>query len=212
MLHGVHGPSFWNTQTLVLCPQLALVATVGPEHRVVGQAILALKRSLCRRSSCFPTRKRPYQANDDFMMHDEPVLALTFSRDSELLASGSRDGHIKVWRVTTGQCVRRFTKAHSEGVTCLAFSSDCTQVVSGSFEAVGRVHGLKSGKSLKELRGHSSYINAIAYAPDGKQSKQSSSAHTALTPLTTHTTPSLHSLQATASSPAPPTARSRYGT
>ena len=154
----------------------------------------------------------PYQANDDFMMHDEPVLALTFSRDSELLASGSRDGHIKVWRVTTGQCVRRFTKAHSEGVTCLAFSSDCTQVVSGSFEAVGRVHGLKSGKSLKELRGHSSYINAIAYAPDGKQSKQNSSAHTALTPLTTHTTPSLHSLQATASSPAPPTAPSRYGT
>ena len=31
-----------------------------------------------------------YQAQDDFMMHDAPVLALSFSRDSELLASGSR--------------------------------------------------------------------------------------------------------------------------
>jgi len=29
------------------------------------------------------------------------------------------------------------------------------------------VHGLKSGKPLKELRGHSSYINEIAFAPDG---------------------------------------------
>ena len=37
-----------------------------------------------------------YQEADEFMMHDEPVLALTFSRDSELLASGSQDGHIKV--------------------------------------------------------------------------------------------------------------------
>ena len=32
----------------------------------------------------------PYQARDDFMMHDESVLALGFARDSEVLASGSR--------------------------------------------------------------------------------------------------------------------------
>lgn len=29
------------------------------------------------------------------MMHDESVLAVAFSRDSELLASGSKDGKIK---------------------------------------------------------------------------------------------------------------------
>ena len=109
----------------------------------------------------------PYQAQDDFMMHEEPVLALTFSRDSELLASGSHEGHIKVWRLGTGQCVRRFNKAHSQGITCLAFSTDGTQVASGSFDAVGRVHGLKSGKTTKELRGHTSYINAVVYSPDG---------------------------------------------
>ena len=109
----------------------------------------------------------PYQAQDDFMMHEEPVLALTFSRDSELLASGSHGGHIKVWRLRTGQCVRRFNKAHSQGITCLAFSTDGTQVASGSFDAVGRVHGLKSGKTTKELRGHTSHINAVVYSPDG---------------------------------------------
>lgn len=110
-----------------------------------------------------------YQERDEYMMHDEPVLALAFSRDSELLASGSQDGHIKVWRVRTGQCVRRFPKAHAQGVTCLSFGKDGTQVASGSFDAVGRVHGLKSGKTLKELRGHTSYINEIVFAPDGNR-------------------------------------------
>ena len=31
-----------------------------------------------------------------FMMHDDAVLCVDFSRDSEMLASGSQDGKIKV--------------------------------------------------------------------------------------------------------------------
>ena len=37
-----------------------------------------------------------YQAEERFMMHDGAVLALNFSRDSELLVSGSQDGKLKV--------------------------------------------------------------------------------------------------------------------
>jgi len=109
------------------------------------------------------------------MMHEEPVLALTFSRDSELIASGSQDGNIKVWRVRTGQCVRRFAKAHTQGVTAISFSRDSAQVASGSFDTVGKVHGLKSGKALKELRGHASYINDITFSPDSSQIASGSS-------------------------------------
>ena len=39
-----------------------------------------------------------FQADEQFMMHDTAVLALAFSRDSELLVSGSQDGKIKVIR------------------------------------------------------------------------------------------------------------------
>ena len=40
-----------------------------------------------------------YQNQDNFMLMEESVLSLNFSRDSEMVASGSKDGKIKVWKV-----------------------------------------------------------------------------------------------------------------
>mmetsp|Transcript_33131 Transcript_33131/g.77465 ORF Transcript_33131/g.77465 Transcript_33131/m.77465 type:complete len:522 (-) Transcript_33131:184-1749(-) len=110
-----------------------------------------------------------YQEQDHLMMHDEPVLALAFSRDSELLASGAQDGMLKVWRLRSGQCVRRFQKAHAGGITCIGFSRDSAQIATGSFDTSARVHGLKSGKTLKELRGHTSYVNGVDFSSDGSK-------------------------------------------
>jgi len=107
-----------------------------------------------------------YQADDALMMHEDAVLALAFSYDSEMLVSGSQDGKLKVWRVSTGSCLRRFEKAHQGGITCVAFSKDGSQVVSSSFDGLVRVHGLNSGKLLKEFRGHASYVNSAVFTED----------------------------------------------
>ena len=37
-----------------------------------------------------------YQAQENFMLMDEAVVCLAFSRDSEMLATGGQDGKIKV--------------------------------------------------------------------------------------------------------------------
>lgn len=108
-----------------------------------------------------------YQAQDNYMMMETAVLALTFSKDSEMLATGAQDGSIKVWKILTGQCLRRFEKAHTKGITCLQFSRDNSQVLSTSFDHLIRLYGLKSGKMLKEFRGHTSYVNEAAFSPDG---------------------------------------------
>jgi WD40 repeat-containing protein SMU1 len=110
-----------------------------------------------------------YQAEDKFMIHDEAVFCLAFSRDSEMLVSGSQDGKIKVWRVTTGKCLRKFDHAHSEGVTCVCFGEDSTHILSGSFDHTVRIHGLKSGRTLKIFRGHTSFVNGAIFVEGGSQ-------------------------------------------
>ena len=100
-------------------------------------------------------------------MMEEAVLCLGFSRDSEMLAAGSEGGQIRVWKITTGQCLRKFEKAHSKGITALQFSKDNSQILSASFDMSLRASGLKSGKMLKEFRGHSSYVNSVMFTLDG---------------------------------------------
>ena len=101
------------------------------------------------------------------MMMEEAVLCLGFSRDSEMLAAGSEGGQVRVWKITTGQCLRKFEKAHSKGITSLQFSKDNSQILSASFDMLVRANGLKSGKTLKEFRGHTSYVNSVMFSPDG---------------------------------------------
>ena len=93
-------------------------------------------------SRCLLTRLRCCccccMAQNRFMMHDDSVLCLDVSQDSDLLATASRSGKIKVWDLTTGKCVRKFLKAHEEGVTSVSFSRAGTLLLSTSFDHTAR--------------------------------------------------------------------------
>lgn len=103
------------------------------------------------------------------MMMDTAVTALAFSRDSEMIASGSHDGSISLWKVQTGSLVRSIPKAHAQGVTSLCFSRDGSQILSASFDTTVRMYGLKSGKVMREFRGHTSFVNDVSFSVDGSR-------------------------------------------
>lgn len=107
-----------------------------------------------------------YQAEDELMLHEDAVQCLSFSRDSELIVSGSKDGKIKIWRLFTGDCVVRFDSAHTEGVTSVSFKGDGSQVLSSSLDRSVRIHGIRSGRQLKQFTGHESYVHKAIYSQD----------------------------------------------
>ena len=111
-----------------------------------------------------------YQAEDAFMVHGEcAVLCMCVSIDSEMLVTGGKDGRIKVWKLKTGTCLRKFNTAHTAAVSSVSFSRDGSQILSASFDFTVHIHGLKSGKLLKEFRGHTSYVNDAMYCIESQR-------------------------------------------
>ena len=49
------------------------------------------------------------------------------------------------------------------------------QILSGSFDNSVKIHGIKSGKQLKEFRGHVSFVNEAIFSNDGHQIVSASS-------------------------------------
>ena len=63
--------------------------------------------------------------------HTAPVNCVTYTRDGKLLASGSDDGAIILWEVSSHKQIGRLT-GHLGNVTSVSFSADGTKLASGS--------------------------------------------------------------------------------
>ena len=81
------------------------------------------------------------------------ISSLAFSSDSKLLVSSSisLDHAVKIWDVTTGECLQTF-KEHQQWVWSVAFSPKVKTVASGSDDDTIRIWNLATGK-CRVLRG-----------------------------------------------------------
>ncbi len=100
--------------------------------------------------------------------HRNAVRSIAFSPDGVLLASGSRDGEIRIWEAGTGQFLREM-KGHHDGPEALAFTPDSTRLASGFTDGTIRLWDVENGEDLLHLRGHSAAIHALAFSRDGKR-------------------------------------------
>ncbi|KAK0723422.1 hypothetical protein B0T26DRAFT_801956 [Lasiosphaeria miniovina] len=97
--------------------------------------------------------------------HSAPVSSVAFSPDSALVASGSWDQTVRLWRSDTGECVQEL-KGHSDSVSSVAFSPDSALVASGSRDRTVRLWRSDIGECVQELKGHRWEVNSVAFSPD----------------------------------------------
>jgi len=94
---------------------------------------------------------------------------LDFSPDSKALVIGDADGQLRVVDLTSGNTDVNIPEAHSEGITCVAWSPNGSIIASGSGYSGGpiRLWDAASGQPLGSLEGHNSWICKLIFSTDG---------------------------------------------
>jgi WD40 repeat protein len=99
--------------------------------------------------------------------HSGQVLALAFTSDNKLLASGSVDKTIVLWDPATGNQLRAL-KGHTGTVNSIAFSPDDKYLASGSADNSIKIWEVATGREKTTLTGHTLYVSSLAFSTDGK--------------------------------------------
>jgi len=112
--------------------------------------------------------------------HTGRIYGIAFLSDSNRLITGSEDQTIRLWEISTGNCLQIF-EGHSRYVfsvaaSPVAFNHQETNnqktgnqelIASGSDDQTIRLWSVGTGECLKVLEGQQGWIQAIAFSPDG---------------------------------------------
>ncbi|KAM6514247.1 hypothetical protein FALCPG4_015403 [Fusarium falciforme] len=109
--------------------------------------------------------------------HDGAVNSVVFSADDQRLASGSRDGMIRVWDAATGVCLQTI-KSDGGWVYSVVFSADGLRLASGSGDGTIKVWDAATGVCLQMLKGHYAWVSSVVLSANGQQLVSGSGDHT----------------------------------
>ena len=97
--------------------------------------------------------------------HTREVTCITISPDGNTLASGSKDGSVRLWCPQTADCRQVIPGAHYYGVYCIAFCPDSTSLASGGGDYCLKQWSVDSSstKPTSTFTGHDA-PNCVVYA------------------------------------------------
>jgi guanine nucleotide-binding protein subunit beta-2-like 1 protein len=98
--------------------------------------------------------------------HSHYIQDVAISSDGQFALSGSWDGNLRLWDLSTGNTTRRFV-GHTKDVLSVAFSADNRQIVSGS-----RDKTIKLWNTLGQCKytitddGHKEWVSCVRFSPN----------------------------------------------
>lgn len=96
-----------------------------------------------------------------------PIEQLVFSASSDLLATGDRDGIIRIWHTSDGKPYAMPLIGHSDGITGLAFSPDSQWLASSSHDGTVRVWNTSDGKEANRFVAEPNQVPyGLSFSPD----------------------------------------------
>ena len=107
--------------------------------------------------------------------YQEPITALAFSPNGELLAAGSYQ-QIRLWNMETGNWRKGITSINRykedrqvfHGAEVLMFSPDNKTLVNGDKNGKIQLWDIPTGEKIKTLKGHTQPVETLLFSPDGK--------------------------------------------
>ncbi len=97
--------------------------------------------------------------------HKASVTSISFSPNSQLIASGSEDKTVKLWDLKSGKDIKTFDK-HIDSITYVSFSPDGKVIASASKDKTVKLWTL-NGRLLKNFK-HDASISSVIFSPNGK--------------------------------------------
>jgi guanine nucleotide-binding protein subunit beta-2-like 1 protein len=101
--------------------------------------------------------------------HNHFVSDVVISSDGNFALSGSWDGTLRLWEISSGKCTRRFV-GHTNDVLSVAFSADNRQIVSGARDKTVKLwNTLGDCKYTMVDDGHTEWVSCVRFSPNVTQ-------------------------------------------
>lgn len=94
------------------------------------------------------------------------VLAVAFSPNGKLLATGDTNGELHLWDAMSGK-KQLACKGHTSWTWAVTFSPDGRWLATASDDSFVKIWDVKTGKCLQILENHTAAANTVAFSQDG---------------------------------------------
>jgi len=139
---------------------------VGIEPETQMQAITALQRVVYTQRLPIKTELPNFREINRLEGHNSEVRAINFSNNGNLIASGSKDNTINIWK-RDGTLLKTIP-GHTKTVRSISFSPDDRIIVSASDDKTLKLWDVETYSIIRSFEGHTGTIPTVSFSPTGQ--------------------------------------------